>query len=82
MASESGKSAEGFDIIFTIKRKLLCSVTCQLWDAHFLAFIIMSLKFLVSVDGPIISHSSHGKKIDADVFKCRVDSAIFLQCKL
>lgn len=81
MAGESGKSVEGFDMIFTIKRKL-CSVTCQLWDAHFLVFTIMSVKFLASIDGPRISHSSCGKKIDADVFKCNVGSGVFLQCKV
>lgn len=85
MASESGKSAEGFDMIFKIKRKLLCSATCQIWNVHFLAFTITSIKFLVSIDGLKISHSSHGNnnnKNYADVFKCSVGSGIFLQCKV
>lgn len=39
------------------------------------------VKFLALIDGPIISHSSHEKKMDEDVFKCSVGSGVFLQRK-
>lgn len=42
----------------------------------------MSVKFLGSVDGSIISYSSHGKKTDADVFKCGGGSGVFLKCNV
>lgn len=61
MASESGKSAEGFDTIFTIKGNLFCLVTRQLGDVHFLYFTDMCGKFLGSVAGSVISDSSRGK---------------------
>lgn len=61
MGSESGKSAEGFDMIFTIKGNIFCLVTRQLWDVHFLHFTDICGKFLGSVAGSVILDSSHGK---------------------
>lgn len=61
MASESGESVEGLNMIFTIKRNLFRLVICQQWDRYFLRFTKMYVKFLGSDDGSIVSYSSHGK---------------------
>lgn len=63
MASESDKSAQSFYMIFTIQGKLLCLMTLQLWGVHFPGFTNMRAQLLGSVDGSIISYSSHRKKL-------------------